>query len=93
VDTHVARLSQRLALTTEVDPVKIELQLNEMIPAGQRGTFSLRLILHGRRVCLARTPDCERCVLNDLCPSRRLPAVVTPRRRTTRLANGPAAAS
>ena len=72
VDTHVKRLAQRLALTTEDDPVKIELELNAMIPAAERGDFSLRLILHGRRVCLARSPRCEDCVLNDFCPSSRL---------------------
>ncbi|MPY94828.1 MAG: endonuclease III [Acidimicrobiia bacterium] len=84
VDTHVTRLSQRLGLTTETDAVKIELELNDMIPAAQRGTFSLRLILHGRRVCLARTPACERCVLSDICPSRRTPGVVTARPRSVR---------
>ena len=76
VDTHVTRLSQRLGLTTESDPVKIELALNAMIPAAQRGDFSLRLILHGRRVCAARRPACDRCVLVDICPSARLPVVV-----------------
>jgi endonuclease-3 len=69
VDTHVGRLSRRLGLTTEDDPVRIEHELNAMIPAAERGRFSLRLILHGRRVCDARRPACERCVLNDFCPS------------------------
>jgi len=69
VDTHVGRLSRRLALTTETDPVKVELELNGMIPAAERGAFSLRLILHGRTVCVARKPRCEDCVLNDFCPS------------------------
>ncbi len=69
VDTHVGRLSRRLGLTTEEDPVKVELILNAMIPAKERGVFSLRLILHGRRVCVARNPRCEDCVLNDFCPS------------------------
>ncbi|MEO6629538.1 MAG: endonuclease III [Aquihabitans sp.] len=69
VDTHVLRLSQRLALTTEVDPVKVELALNPMVPAAERGQFSLRLILHGRRVCFARKPACDACVLADFCPS------------------------
>jgi endonuclease-3 len=69
VDTHVMRLSQRLGLTTETDPVKIEHELNAMIPARERGLFSLRLILHGRRVCLARKPRCGECVLADFCPS------------------------
>ena len=82
VDTHVTRLSQRLGLTTESDPVKIELALNAMIPAAQRGDFSLRLILHGRRVCAARRPACERCVLVDICPSARVP-VAAPRGRAS----------
>ena len=69
VDTHVLRLSQRLALTTETDPVKVEAVLGAAIPAGERGVFSLRVILHGRRVCGARRPDCGACVLADFCPS------------------------
>ncbi len=69
VDTHVQRLAARLGLTTETDPVKIELALNPMVPAADRGAFSLRLILHGRTVCPARTPHCGRCVLSDFCPS------------------------
>jgi endonuclease-3 len=72
VDTHVRRLSQRLGLTAEEDPVRIEAELNPMIPADERGVFSLRLILHGRQVCLARRPRCEACVLNDFCPSSRV---------------------
>jgi endonuclease III len=72
VDTHVTRLAGLLGLTTETDPVKIELELNPMIPAAERGDFSLRLILHGRRVCIARRPRCEECVLNDYCPSSRV---------------------
>jgi endonuclease III len=72
VDTHVKRLSHRLGLTVEEDPVKIEHELNAMIPAAERGDFSLRLILHGRRVCTARAPRCEDCVLNDFCPSSRV---------------------
>jgi endonuclease III len=69
VDTHVGRLSRRLGLTEQQDPVKVELELNAMVPAAERGVFSLRLILHGRRVCLARRPRCDDCVLNDFCPS------------------------
>jgi endonuclease-3 len=74
VDTHVLRLSGRLGLTTQTDPVKVEYELNAMIPPAERGAFSLRLILHGRRVCDARRPRCERCVLADFCPSSLLPA-------------------
>jgi endonuclease-3 len=73
VDTHVGRLSRRLGLTEQVDPVKVELELNSHLPAAQRGRFSLRMILHGRRVCLARLPRCGDCVLEDICPSSRLP--------------------
>jgi endonuclease-3 len=69
VDTHVGRLSVRLGLTTETDPVKVEHELNAMVPARDRGLFSLLLILHGRRVCVARRPRCEVCVLNDFCPA------------------------
>jgi endonuclease-3 len=72
VDTHVGRLSRRLGLTTETDPVKVEHELNAMISPSERGRFSLRMIDHGRRVCLARTPRCEDCVLNDFCPSSRV---------------------
>jgi endonuclease-3 len=73
VDTHVGRLARRLGLTTETDPVKVELDLNALVPPPERGRFSLRLILHGRRVCLARRPRCEDCVLNDFCPSSQVP--------------------
>jgi endonuclease-3 len=69
VDTHVTRLSHRLELTVETDPVKIERALNPMVPAAQRGRFSLLLIWHGRRVCGARNPRCDRCLLADFCPS------------------------
>jgi endonuclease-3 len=69
VDTHVGRLSRRLGLTGETDPVKAELALNAMVPARERGAFSLRLILHGRQVCTARKPRCTDCVLADFCPS------------------------
>ena len=75
VDTHVGRLSRRLGLTTLEDPVKVELELNSYLPAGERGDFSLRMILHGRRVCFAQKPACERCSLEDICPSSRLPKV------------------
>jgi endonuclease-3 len=69
VDTHVQRLSKRLGLTTQTDPVKIEMDLNPLVRAGERGALSLRLILHGRAVCTARKPACDRCVLADVCPS------------------------
>jgi endonuclease III len=69
VDTHVLRLSRRLGLTRQTDPVKVELELNPMVRADERGALSLRLILHGRRVCIARKPRCDACVLADICPS------------------------
>jgi endonuclease-3 len=69
VDTHVTRLVRRLGLTNETDAVKIELDLNGMVEPEERGALSLRLILHGRRVCKARKPACDVCVLNDFCPS------------------------
>lgn len=69
VDTHVTRLATKLGLTTETDAVKIEHELNAMIPATERGEFSLRLILHGRAVCVARRPRCGSCALADICPS------------------------
>jgi endonuclease-3 len=69
VDTHVGRLSVRLGLTTETDPAKVEHELNALIPAVERGSFSLRVILHGRRVCAARRPRCDACVLAGFCPS------------------------
>ena len=68
VDTHVLRLSKRLGLTTNTDPVKVEMDLNAMVAAAERGTLSLRLILHGRKVCVARKPRCGECILNDYCP-------------------------
>ena len=73
VDTHVGRLSKRLGLTVEDDPVKVELELNSFLPPADRGDFSLRMILHGRRVCDAKNPRCAECVLEDICPSSHLP--------------------
>jgi endonuclease III len=73
VDTHVGRLSRRLGLTVEEDPVKVEKVLNAFLPPPEWGRFSLRLILHGRRVCDARKPRCDICELEDICPSSSLP--------------------
>ena len=70
VDTHVLRLSKRLGLTREDDPVKVEYALNALLPPVEWGEFSLRLILHGRRVCDARKPKCGECRLAEICPSR-----------------------
>jgi len=69
VDTHVGRLSRRLKLTVEEDPVKVERELDALVPPEERGALSLRLILHGRAVCGARRPRCDECILNDVCPS------------------------
>ncbi|HSO01005.1 MAG TPA: endonuclease III [Gaiellaceae bacterium] len=72
VDTHVRRLSQRLGLTKQEDPVKIERDLVKLVPREDWARFPHLLIWHGRRVCDARRPLCEACVLNDLCPSARV---------------------
>jgi endonuclease III len=72
VDTHVRRLSQRLGFTKEEDPVKIERDLVRLVPRRDWGRFPHLLIWHGRRVCIARAPRCEDCVINDLCPSSRV---------------------
>jgi endonuclease-3 len=72
VDTHVGRLSIRLGFTNETDPVKVEQVLMRLIPREDWVVVSHLLIFHGRRVCLARTPRCAACVLNDICPSSRV---------------------
>jgi endonuclease-3 len=72
VDTHVRRLSQRLGLTKQEDPVKIERDLMKLVPRADWARFPHLLIWHGRRVCDARRPACEDCVLIDLCPSSRV---------------------
>jgi endonuclease III len=69
VDTHVTRLTNRLGLVKTRDPEKIEALVTRMVPPEEWTGLSLRLILHGRRVCDARRPKCEQCVLNDFCPS------------------------
>lgn len=79
VDTHVGRLSRLLGLTRETDPVKVEADLCAMLPSREWGPLSLRMILHGRRVCIARRPRCSECLLADFCPSVALP--VGPARR------------
>ena len=78
VDTHVRRLSQRLGLTRQEDPVKIERDLVKLVPRRYWNVFPHLLIWHGRRVCIARRPRCEECVLNDLCPASRLEVVRLP---------------
>jgi endonuclease-3 len=74
VDTHVRRLSQRLGFTREEDPVKIERDLMRLVPRADWARFPQLMIWHGRRVCDARRPACERCVVAALCPSSRVPA-------------------
>ncbi len=71
VDTHVRRVSVRLGLTEKKDPEKIERDLMRVVPEKDWTVFSHLLILHGRRVCKSRKPDCPNCVLNDICPSAR----------------------
>jgi endonuclease III len=68
VDTHVMRLARRMNLTRQTDPVKIENDLNALVPKGQRTMAAHRLIFHGRRICQARKPRCADCVVQDLCP-------------------------
>jgi len=84
VDTHVGRIVRRLGLTEQTDPVKVEAEVDALVPAPDRGALSLRLILHGRSVCTARSPRCDSCLLADLCPSAGVPvhrAPVRPRER------------
>ena len=69
VDTHVRRVSGRLGLTRNQDPIKIEQDLMKIVPEEDWTVFSHLLILHGRQTCKARKPDCPNCVLNDICPS------------------------
>jgi endonuclease-3 len=72
VDTHVRRLSQRLGFTRHDDPVRIERDLQRLVPRADWGRFPHLLIWHGRRVCIARVPRCGECVLTDLCPAARV---------------------
>ncbi len=75
VDTHVKRLSYRLGLTEHTDPVRVERDLMKLLPQPDWENWSIRLIYHGRAVCNARKPACDRCALADLCPSANLPAL------------------
>jgi endonuclease-3 len=68
VDTHVKRLAHRMGLTKHKDPVKIERDLIALLPRREWIEFSHRMIFHGRRVCTARKPKCDDCVVNDVCP-------------------------
>lgn len=75
VDTHVKRLSYRLGLTEETDPLRVERDLIRLLPQPDWENWSIRLIYHGRAVCKARNPACQACALADLCPSANLPPV------------------
>ena len=92
VDTHVIRLTHRLGLSKSEDPVKIEADVTRLIPPEEWTGFSLRLILHGRRICVARAPRCPECVLNDFCPSSTVRPgrrrALTPTKRRVRLPHG-----
>jgi endonuclease III len=94
VDTHVRRLSQRLGFTRQDDPVKIERDLQRLVPREHWGVFPHLLIWHGRRVCIARSPRCAECVLSELCPSSRVererPGARRPRRTPGRNPRSPA---
>jgi endonuclease-3 len=79
VDTHVRRLAQRLGLTRQEDPVKIERDLARLVPRADWGRFPHLLIWHGRRVCLARSPRCELCSVEPYCPASRLGVRARPR--------------
>lgn len=73
VDTHVSRVSGRLALTRQSNPEKIEADLMKLVPQKEWIRFSHRMILHGRQICVARKPKCSQCLLNELCPSAEEP--------------------
>ena len=73
VDTHVGRLTRKWALTTQEDPVRVESELCALLPPAEWGDFSLRTILHGRRVCDAKKPRCANCHIEALCPASLLP--------------------
>ena len=80
VDTHVGRLTRRLGLTKQTDPVKVELEVSPLVAPSDLGALSLRLILHGRAICTARHPRCTDCVLSDVCPSSTDPMSAVGRR-------------
>jgi endonuclease-3 len=73
VDTHVGRLARRLGFTRQTDPVKVEKDLNAIVPKGKRTLDAHRLIFHGRQICVARKPRCEACPVLPLCPRVGLP--------------------
>jgi endonuclease III len=88
VDTHVTRLTKLLGLTEQTEPEKIESEVTALVPKADWGPLSLRLILHGRRVCIARRPRCGDCTMADFCPSVQSP-VSGPPPKSTRAAKSP----
>jgi endonuclease-3 len=82
VDTHVARVAQRLGLTNETDPAKIEQDLMRLLPREQWTVFAHRMIWHGRRVCTAKNPDHENCLLAPLCPTATIVKLPKPKKAT-----------
>ena len=87
VDTHVKRVANRLGLVVAHDPVEIEKQLGDLVPSEEWGVLSIRLILHGRSICKAKSPDCENCPFSEWCPSssiRTPPLSNSPNRRSKR---------
>lgn len=89
VDTHVTRLTNLLGLTESADPVRIESDVCAMLPPAEWGSFGIRLILHGRRVCIARRPKCTECILADFCPSSRAPTAKAPTAKAPRASTAP----
>jgi endonuclease-3 len=86
VDTHVTRLSRLLGLTEEVDPDRIESDVCRLVPPAEWGALGLRMILHGRRVCVARRPRCADCALSDFCPSAGVEALTAVTKQAARQA-------
>jgi endonuclease-3 len=84
VDTHVGRLTRRLGLTKEMDPERVEDDVCGMVEPAEWGALSLRLILHGRAVCIARAPRCGECSLAEVCPSAGLSPVKKPTKKPTK---------
>lgn len=80
VDTHVRRVSNRLALTTSDDPEQIERDLMPLVPKKEWTVFAHRMIEHGRQICIARKPLCDECLLSDVCPSSRVGAAASPKK-------------
>jgi endonuclease III len=87
VDTHVGRLVRRLGLSEQTDPDKVEAEVTALVPSDEWGALSVRLILHGRRVCLARAPRCAECLLADICPSAGMVVSHPPRKKAAQVSD------